>query len=966
MKSLNAKRIAAVIAGAALLGAGLAFASPVTFQNVPIINNAGQPVVQVVIGSTAKPSDGVAAASISAAIGNLAYTTVPVTASVNATQAAAVLHPVVSSSSYTLSSQQVWLNESSLVYASGTYSFGALIGSVLNRAVQLGSPINTKTLQGAGSYAYPETNSLTSSPMASAYTGIFVPVSTSVSASTNGGGISFSSFVSGTNDNILQVGNAQLPALLSNAGTYGENEYLWLTGFPVFDQETSVNNFALLNAGGAYQVTFNKPIPRFTAANSVNNAQFVLLGQNWTILGSSISSPGVANALTTTTSTGGKLQLASSLSPITTVYVGHNVTSAPVSGFTVQLTDIGQPNANGVSPAAFNIYYNGALTNVTAIPPTSTVQFNVTGHTLFVTVSQTFAGLYAYQKYAKVQLYSNVFNVTSGSVFNKTTNPGWNVLLLWTNGTASSGSLGTPNELQSIVLYNTTPTMLVSGQSFGFVQSPTPWKLTFVGQTLTSSNRDTVQAVSSYSGGLQYANQGPSAVGAPAPTNITEPGQLLTITSSITNAFSFAGQTASSVQYDLTPYALTQVANSPTAAGVNVVLAGSFTVGNFVTSANPLIVTISGYTGPTGSQTSNSATFYDANSIQMPTAFYNITSVRVNRALPGIQINLYNGIDNSDAANIMTTFNSVAPAILYTQSGKSYLQLAAPGTVTYNQQNGQPTSIFSLTATNPSGTAKPVKYFTYTMNEIAVQSQSTIQDMLGFSMFNSTAGIAATPLFQLNYSTTGTRNNMTYTSSQGTAVNAQRGFVTERGSSIASIASTSLSVGMATSVDSLQFAVGPSTTTAAATNWRLFGPYGVGQLTNIANVSIASVLANVSVQNATFSVAGIDNLTAIANPATATVPVLLNSLTTTAGTPSALVVLDAQANPSSNLILVGSGYVNSLSQQLQSAYNVSMVATSVVAQAYGSNRVLVAGFTANQTLQATNTFISALYAAAST
>src|SRR5271157_1476621 len=105
MKSLNAKRIAAVVAGAALLGVGLAFAGPITFQNVPIISNSGQPVVQVVIGSQAKPADGVTAANIAAAIGNLAYTSVPVTATVNATQANHVLGVSVSSAGSSLSNQ---------------------------------------------------------------------------------------------------------------------------------------------------------------------------------------------------------------------------------------------------------------------------------------------------------------------------------------------------------------------------------------------------------------------------------------------------------------------------------------------------------------------------------------------------------------------------------------------------------------------------------------------------------------------------------------------------------------------------------------------------------------------------------------------------------------------------------------------------------------------------------------------
>ncbi|MGC8586584.1 MAG: S-layer protein, partial [Candidatus Micrarchaeia archaeon] len=132
MKSINAKKIAAITAGAALLGIGLAFAGPVSFQNVPIISNSGQPLVQIVIGSQAKPSDGVAAANIAAAIGNLAFYTVPVTAKVNTTEAQSVLHVAVTGANYTLVNPQVWLNESGTALSSGTYGFSALIGSVLN------------------------------------------------------------------------------------------------------------------------------------------------------------------------------------------------------------------------------------------------------------------------------------------------------------------------------------------------------------------------------------------------------------------------------------------------------------------------------------------------------------------------------------------------------------------------------------------------------------------------------------------------------------------------------------------------------------------------------------------------------------------------------------------------------------------------------------------------------------------
>ena len=107
---------------------------------------------------------------------------------------------------------------------------------------------------------------------------------------------------------------------------------------------------------------------------------------------------------------------------------------------------------------------------------------------------------------------------------------------------------------------------------------------------------------------------------------------------------------------------------------------------------------------------------------------------------------------------------------------------------------------------------------------------------------------------------------------------------------------------------------------------------------------------------------GISNVTATPSVSSATQPVLLKNLTT-----APLVVLDSAANPANNLILVGSGYVNSLSQQLQSTYNVTVTPTTgPITKAYGANRIMVAGYTANQTTSAANTFIEQLYANAAT
>jgi S-layer protein (TIGR01564 family) len=90
--------------------------------------------------------------------------------------------------------------------------------------------------------------------------------------------------------------------------------------------------------------------------------------------------------------------------------------------------------------------------------------------------------------------------------------------------------------------------------------------------------------------------------------------------------------------------------------------------------------------------------------------------------------------------------------------------------------------------------------------------------------------------------------------------------------------------------------------------------------------------------------------------------VLLTSLATTP-----LVVNDTMASSSTgSLILVGSGYVNTLSAQLQKAYNISMTPTTQIDAAYGQNRILVAGYYASQTTAAANAFIAQLYANAAT
>jgi hypothetical protein len=985
-----------MVAGAALVGIGLAFPGPISIGNIPIITNNGQPAIQVVIGSAAKASDGVAAANIAAAIGNLAFTTSTVSPVVNTTEAQSVLHVSVSSPTYSLTNQQVWLNESASALTSGTYGFTALIGSVLNGGVQLGSPASTKTLSSSTSYTYEESNLLTTTPAPSPYTAVtYVPVGTSVSASYNGGGVSFSSFSLGSYDNLLEVSHANLPALLSGSGTNGENEYLWLTGFPVFDQASGVNNFALLDANGAYQVTFNKPIP-VNVSNSINNAAFTFLGQQWTIIGYKIpnaaSSAGpqkngwnyTSNTITESTAStftsGGYLQLAATTTPLRTVDVGSNMTSGP---WMVALKDIGQATSGGY-PAILEVYYKGAPVQNYSIVPPKTISVNESGNRLFIHVNQTVAGFYAYEKWAQMQLYSNVETLQSGTALNSTTNPNWNVVLQWTNSSEAAG--GPLDSLQSIIVYGTPSQAetLLPGHSFNFITSPAVWKLEFVGETLGSANFDALTAKTSAQGAFKYTNPGATGATPAAIYNITEPAQELTITSQIPNAFTYQGQTSSSITYDLTPYEVNNNANtvskfSTTLNTYNSVVTATFPA-NYITTSATLQLQVTGYEanaigGATSVQQSPTFTFNGASgattqSFNIPIPFYNVSSIAItnNHAIPGLTVKVFteNSVAASNTVDLADLVEASSPYIVYTPSGKTIPSLAPLGTINYNQQNGQTPEPFTIsgspaTQSYTQSSVAPSAWYEYTMSELAVPTNSLAVDSLSFDIVNSTGGATASPFFQLNYSGTasgskGTQNNMTYQPSNTTApvFSVSQGFRTEKGSKIASITPTALTVDFAKTTDMLQFAVAPVNTTVSK-SYSLQGPYGIGQATNIPNVSIGKVTANITLSGTSgYTITGISNITA--NPVTTSTPVLLKSLSSTAP----LAILDSQGVQNSPYILVGSGYVNSLSAALQSAYNITMTPSTQIVQAYG-NRILVAGYYANETTAAANQFINELY-----
>ena len=1027
MKSLNAKRIAAIAASLVL---GMAVAGPVSFGSIPIINSAGQPVVQIVVGSTAQPSDGVVAANIAAVIGNLAHSTSSITATVGNTSG---LSCVTTASACTVSNASVYLGEKGVVTATGSYNLKALIGSVLNGAVLNYNNLQyTKSLSTASQYTYPHFISdsqypITSTPsMTSAFAGVSLTAHNAPSSTTGGGVNGFSQFTDSGNDNIVAFSSSQVPGLLNNAGSTGETEYLWFGGFPVFDQATGVNNFQVLSPVSAYQVVFNTP-PKVYNSGNINHAAINLLGSSWTVFNATL--PSVSAPTSNQFVVGGKLQLAAASTPLSTIYVGHNLTSGPL---TVVLQDLSYTNSSGGSKAAVAVENNGKVTNETSIAPGQTVEINSSGTITYVYVQNTFAGLYSVQRWAKLQLFSSVTNVTSGSVFNN--NPNWYASLRWTtnqsaspNGNFASGTASANDaELEGIVLYSNMTSSssindaLAPGATYNL---PGPWKITFVGDTLGTpgsgnNNYDSLSlsttaqtspitysngAVTSnvfQPNGYTYNTLGAQNIGATTLasneinlTTVTEPAQLLTVSSGLSTAFQVQNTgslpnptSASSVQYNLDSYSfaaynavmpngITTLQSLPNyGIAVTLTALGSEHLqGNYITPNNQQTIEVQGHQeGQTG-LTSIPVTFNGFNQLQTYTgyAFTNVTNILLpnDYPAPGISVSVYDVANTAvptysslgSNAVLMGTLTYAGPTVLYKTSQYNYYLApnALTANVIYTEESASNVN-FALSQQSVTSNTAVGTYFTYNMPLITQTQSTTANANVIVGITNSTGLLEGQPYWLNNTSgvSGGNNNAVVYQSSFGQNVKALAGFRDERGGEVASISTQSVVYDMPISVDTLQFLVGPSASNVT-TKTQTYGPYSVGQATNIANVTIANVAGHCNFVQSTAgcTVTGTGSLTATPSVNSAITPVSLN----TAQTP--LAVLDSQASGTSTLVLVGSKFVNSVSGQVfeqNPSLNSTFAPGSVVVQAFGTNRILVAGYSANETVQAGNQFIQDL------
>jgi len=957
------KKLLYIAGGVSLLGmSAIATASQISFNGVPIIGSNGAPVVQIVVGNNAKISDGIVAANIAAIIGQLSFAQKQVSLTYNVSLPSIVQNVVPK---VTVSNVSVYLGESGVTgTSSSSVLFNTVIGSIINQAVlqNPGSAIYTKSLQTNDAYTFPETSNINSVPQQSPYTFIGVPINQSVSAGYNGGGASFSRFSAYSNgntyDNIL---NVNMPGLLSNSGPTSETESLWLTGITAFNQHD--NALELEDGNMAYKVTFGNPINILTNGQTTHE-KFSFLGNdyityNFTPPTGTVQSGQVIN--------GGSISLAQAVLPSQIIYVGEpvNITGTNMA---IELGDLSYVNSNGISNADIEILVNGQVVNQSSVTPGTIQKFTANGQSIYVYVQSTFPGLYASEKWARVEAFANIFNVTSGRQFGNYTND--DVELLWTTNSTTSGS---PNELQGIVLYGNSQAdvNLKQGQYLSFPSVDPKWKVYFEGQTLAPQSYDNLLITTGEQNFVSYQNlAGNSNNYGVNDSVIKEPANLFTVSSSIPNAFSFSGQKSSSVTYNLDSYVMSVNGNSmtpgilPANANSIEVTVTDKPVPSLVSPNNPLEIQINGYT-TSNTQYQTTVTFNylsGSNSTIIPgVVLNNVTDITAYLSngeaypYPGVTVNVYdyNGIS---AGNSLATLSYAGPEIMYQQSDKNYYSLYNPSVISY-QQPDQPQINFTLTPLTPSGSGRH-QYFTYQISEYPIPYSTSYTDNIIIGITNATS-LSASPFYELNM--TNGSQNITYVSSSGNQFNVKPGFITERGSIIQTIAPTQVSISLAKNVDELMFAVTPYSQ-SVSTSYSKYGPYGIGEATNIPNVTIANVTYKINVEpvNTSTSSNSVSSITKTIEYNT-TVPYISTDIAT-----NPLVVLASNANMNKPLIVIGSGYVNSVAQQIEAQNNFTIGPTenNVTVKAFG-NKILIAGYTANQTVEAGNMFIEDLLTQAS-
>ena len=984
--------MATAAAGVALMGAAIASAGAITYSNTQIISEAGVPQVKVVVGENAAASDGVVAANIAAMIGNLAWRNQAVTATVGGTSGVtcAVTGATGGAGTCAVSNEKVWLNVTLPGVVSGAVEFRTLINDWVDRKLE-------NRDQSTDDDKYNQNND--PSPLE------FSQAVKKFTAS------DFPALATGSiTDTYANVGYTEEQSLWVRASTRYDDNLKKVISFEPdmayqikFTQDQSGISTATCNPDdGALFPGYGSPretdetgrVCSDTDRTDRHRVIVKFLGEDYIISDLSPPSTTVTDASDIAgqgTTTGGSIRLAKE-SAYGIVHVGENLSTG---SYYVKLADITTPTTTNFETfASIQIFdTNGNLLKEDKIAEGATYTWTAPdGSKIRIRVYKNNPGYYAYAKWSEMAVYSKEFELRDGQKVSDEC-ADWKVYLTWKNKDPSKSSKYV-DSLRQIVIRNegnNANVKMVDGDTQSIICSPVIWQLQYNGLTCADpADYDALGfSVSSRTFTLNQVGE----TSCDEKTRLPD-ANVLRITSGLNQPFTVSAGGQSSQVSTFYVNLGTNLLNR--AYGTNLSLIGdSLTLIPGTTWNSQTVFTVVGADADGdlvyGSATTGTG---DASVTVTPTSgsFARVLAVTATGATYGTAFNMTNGTVN----NTMTVgiYND-AGELIWTQPGESNCDMrggSAPS-VTYDPGDGttQPI-VFGTGAGNNFERTAGWCTVGYNSTSCQMDIDATTGDGSNerYVAFSESAGnspvnydYARLVISQLNQSgtvyqfvdpisggtldTSPTKMNYTDvgvgpTSNTGAQTT---GFITARGSKFTSIASSSASFKVAKKVCEGQYFMKTSGTSPSAPV--AVGPLAEGETTvglaggvtiKVTQISEDVGTCTAAAGSATCSVTGLDSLTATPSVTSTVIPTDLDTAT------NKLVILDRDATTATaNLIVVGGNLVNTVASEIITSSAIDLGTNPVVVRAIGTNRILVAGATAADTVAAGDLFIQALITA---
>lgn len=513
MKGINAKRIAALAAGAVLLGSSVVAAN-VMYQNTELVNDNGQPTVKIVVGSNAQISDGVAAANIAAAIANQAYKSSTLSASLSGQPTcSAGATSGTGAGTCEVTDKKVTLEIEVPGVMGNAYQFKTLITDTIDKT--LANRIDTRSEDNYTSDKLVSDVSTILSPLRGVYDSAISRNLYRISGS------EFSGFATRTvtdpqaggefvyqGEQSFWVGSSHYGVVYDSGSAY--RQVVAKPRVAVYNLRFTGNDYGIpyctktdeTNTDGNWAWCASDTSSQYRTDN--HRVKIPFMGSEW-VISSMVAPSSVANN-SNAVYNGGTVKLAKE-AKYDIINVGGELDAGTMK---VRLADISvATGTENKHPAIIDVLDSSdAVIGQIQVNPGDTYTFTQSGtsNQIKVHVYRTAPGFTLNAKWAEMAIYTDEITLQDGQRYNLASsgddNYNYKVSLLWKNKdyTGSSGGNSTQaDSLREIVLYDEDTFIgkkYVAGDSYVFPKKNSAFRLTYNGLDLTDGDYQAVSVTS--------------------------------------------------------------------------------------------------------------------------------------------------------------------------------------------------------------------------------------------------------------------------------------------------------------------------------------------------------------------------------------------------------------------------------------------------------------------------------------